>query len=101
MSIVPSHSRRKCSDSAITGHSTPRLARPAAAFVEQYDYLAKHRRGLRLQALAPVVLLGSQPSVVAMDGKAHYPLFAELRLELVQVALKVARRLIVGAGLVV
>src|SRR5439155_244037 len=52
-------------------------------------------------ALASVVLLGSQPSLVAVDREAQYPVFAEFLLELAHVGLEVGWRLACGAAILV
>src|SRR5215218_137333 len=53
----------------------------AASFFEQPDHLGEHVGGRRFHALAPVVLLGSQPGVLALNGDAQNPVIAEIRLE--------------------
>lgn len=56
--------------------------------------------------LTSVVLFCSEPRIVALDGPAHYPVIAEVHLELVHIVLKGGRLLgfrallIVGVGAV-
>src|SRR5215211_1127350 len=60
----------------------------AASFFEQPDHLGEHVGGRRFHALAPVVLLGSQPGVLALNGDAQNPVIAEIRLEVAHLVLE-------------
>src|SRR5918992_1216881 len=74
-----------------------RLCGPTAVFVEQRDGLRQHRCCRGLYALASVLFLRGQPSVVALDREAQDPVLAEFRLELVHVGLEVGRPVAFGA----
>src|SRR4051794_34269580 len=57
--------------------TAPRSAGPPVVGVKEVDRVKKRFGSRSLQVLASILLLRGEPRVVAMDGEAQNPLFAE------------------------